>query len=301
MNLSTNFQPHPLDTDFEFLRVYRTKRTTADVIDSGGNVAIVSMNRPRKRNAIHRLFWKEIGALFRSSRLIDDCRCVLLTAQGSSFSAGIDVTDPSFLPDTTTSDDVAHIGLSFLPKLRDMQDCFSALEDCPIPVVAAIHGNCIGAGVDLICAADIRVCTLDTVFAVREVALGLAADVGTLQRLPKIVGNDSWVREICLTGRNVSATEANKMGLVSHIYADKEKMIQDTLHLCSTIAKHSPVAVRGTKKALLYSRDHSVREGLDQIAAFNALALQGQDLPTAWTRSTRADPVFVDIPPRSRL
>ena len=289
-----------LDKDFEFLSVYTTKRTNKDA-DNGGSIAIVKLNRSNKRNAIHRSFWKEIGTLFRS-RLIDECRCILLTAQGPSFSAGIDVTDPSFMPDTTTSDDVAHIGISFLPKLKDMQDCFSALEDCPVPVIAAIHGNCIGAGVDLICAADIRVCTGDAVFAVREVALGLAADIGTLQRLPKIVGNESWVRDICLTGRNVTAVEAKEMGFISQVYADQEQMFRAALSLCLTIAKHSPVAVQGTKKALVYARDHSVQESLDQIASYNALALQSQDLPTAWSaRSARVDPEFSDIPPRSRL
>ena len=214
---------------------------------------------------------------------------------------------------------MAHDGLTFLPKLKQMQDCFTALETCPVPVVAAVSGHCIGAGVDLVCCADVRVCSPNAVFAVREVALGLAADVGTLQRLPKIVGHQSVVRELCLTGRNFSAPEAAAMGFVSHVVYDdahknnnnrnNELLLSRALQLCQNMAQHSPVAVQGTKKALLYARDHSVDEGLDQIAAYNALALQGNDVKVAWTMTARGGganatmnkPRFGGIPAHSKL
>ena len=194
--------PHPLDKDYKSLRVLQTTTVSQsdDDVSPGYHVTIVALNRPNKRNAIHSAMWKELGRVFsRLGRLGDGCRAILLVGNGPAFCAGIDVTDPNFLPSSEEAD-VARTGMSFVPKLREMQACFTAVEECPVPVVAAIHGVCIGAGVDLVCGADVRLCHADAVFGVREVALGLAADVGTLQRLPKIVGNQSVVRELCLTG-----------------------------------------------------------------------------------------------------
>jgi Delta3,5-Delta2,4-dienoyl-CoA isomerase len=295
--MSKTHSPHPLDKDFEFLSLSLLQP----------KVVVVALDRPEKRNAMNRKMWKEIGHAFSClGRLGDGCRCILLVGHGASFSAGIDMFDSSFLPEQggLMSVDVAHVGLAFQPKLKEMQDCFTALEECPVPVVAAIHGYCIGAAIDLVCAADVRICTQDTFFSVREVALGLAADVGTLQRLPKIVGNQSLVREICLTGRNVSALEAFNMGLVSKVVvcADQSSLLQSATEICSEIAKHSPVAVHGTKKALLYARDHSVRDGLEQIASFNSMALQSPDVTAAWNAgAAKEDPSFRDLPAQSRL
>lgn len=282
---------HDLDKDYKYLRISVSK--------AHPHVVIVSLNRPSKRNAIDSTFWKEIGHVFSRLGRGDKCRSVLLVGEGSAFCAGIDVTDPNFLP--KPRHDVAHTGLAFLPKLRQMQECFTALEMCPVPIVAAIHGQCIGAGVDLICCADIRVCCCDTaVFSVREVAVGLTADVGTLQRLPKITGNQSLVRDVCLTGRTFAAQEALQMGLVSGVFV-QEKLFAAALDLCSTIARHSPVAVQGTKRSLLFSRDHSVVDGLEQVASYNALALQSKDLEQAWKIGSKAKPTFADIPTHSKL
>ena len=268
----------------------------------GEHVVQVALNRPHKLNAVDRVMWNEIGDVFSSlGSMGDGCRCILLVGSGSSFSAGIDVTDPSLMP-SNEGDDVAHKGIAFAPLIRDMQACFTALEKCPVPVIAAVHGNCIGAGVDLICAADVRWCTDDTIFSVREVQLGLAADVGTLQRLPKIVGNQSWVRDVCLTGRNIRAPEALQMGLVSRLVPDRAALFEEAATFCAEIASHSPVAVQGTKLGLIYARDHSVADSLEQILSYNALALQSHDLQNAWmARSSKSAPTFTNIPRHSRL
>ncbi len=155
--------------------------------------------------------WKEIGEAFHEvGSMGDGCRCVLLKGSGKGFCGGIDVTDQTFFAgispsefndnDDNSSRDAARKSLAFRSQILQMQDAFTALEECPVPVVVAIHGACIGAGVDLACCADIRLCSKNAVFGVREVRLGLAADVGTLQRFPKIVGFSSRVRELCLTG-----------------------------------------------------------------------------------------------------
>jgi delta(3,5)-delta(2,4)-dienoyl-CoA isomerase len=296
--------PHPLNDDYQYVRLSISKQYPA--------VTIVALDRPTKRNAMNATMWKEMGHVFSVlGRTGDGCRCVLLTGVGSCCSAGIDVTDPTFLmtpPGTNTEHvnvnvNVAHTGLTFLPKLRQMQACLTAVETCPVPVVAAIHGYCVGAGVDLVSCADVRLCHCRSVFGVAEVALGLAADVGTLQRWPKITGNQSLVRELCLTGRNFDAATAEKLGLVSTIVSEKENVVLTALHtVCAKIIPHSPVAVQGTKEALLYARDHSVADGLEQVAAYNALALQSDDLVAAWTaRATKTKPTFANLPAFSKL
>lgn len=262
---------------------------------------------------------------------------------GQAFCAGIDVTDPKFfghmmshtkkkeyettvhknddvhngaaaaaaadsassLATTIRNDDIARRGMAFLPMIQQMQACFSAIESCPIPVICAIHGPCIGAGVDLACCADVRLaCHHDhhqlhhhhpsnTVFSVREVRLGLAADVGTLQRFPKLCGHGSRVRELCLTGEDFDAHEAYRIGFISRVVESSspssssssssilQDLIQNAIQVACTIANHSPVAVVGTKLSLNYSRDHSVSDGLHHIATHNALALMSKDLKLA--------------------
>ena len=149
--------------------------------------------------------WKEIGQAFHQIGTTGDgCRCVLLIGKGKGFCGGIDVTDEKFLfginGDDDSTEDVARKSIAFSPQILAMQAAFTKIESCPVPVVAAIHGACVGAGVDMSCCADVRVCSADAKFSIREVRLGLAADVGTLQRFPKIVGFGSFVRELCLTG-----------------------------------------------------------------------------------------------------
>ena len=155
--------------------------------------------------------WKEIGDAFRTIGTTGDgCRCILLIGKGKGFCGGIDVTDEKFFSGISGGDDAdasdatmdmaVRKSLAFKSQILEMQAAFTALEECPVPVVAAIHGACVGAGIDLTCCADVRVCSPNAKFSVREVRLGLAADVGTLQRFPKIVGFGSRVRELCLTG-----------------------------------------------------------------------------------------------------
>lgn len=211
----------------------------------------------------------------------DGCRCILLIGEGTCFCAGIDISDQNFgLLHSSNSDqeqpgDVARRYLSFRPKILEMQSCLTAIEECPVPVVAAIHGACIGGGVDLSCCADIRLCSPDAIFSIRETRLGLAADVGTLQRLPKICGHGSRIRELCLTGQDFDAREAARLGFVSRMCPD---LMASAMQVCKRIARNSPVAVQSTKLSLNYSRDHSVKEGLEHIAGHNAAALMTNDL-----------------------
>ena len=311
------FDPHPLSGAFRYVNLYTDKACP--------QVLVVALARPRKRNALNARLWKEIGLVFdaignnNNKDSLSAIRSVLLIGEGKGFCGGIDVTDISFFPHTSAvralrgkqgdnddkdnNDDVALVGLKFLPLLRQMQASFTALETCPVPVVAAIHGSCIGAGVDLVTAADVRLTTANATFSVREVALGLAADVGTLQRLPKICGNQAWVRSVCLTGRDFDGTTACRQGLAAgDPHADCAAVWDAGLQLCRTMAQHSPVAVRGTKQSLLYARDHNVTDSLEQVAAYSMLALQSpQFMHGMQTRLMGQQPVYQDMPPSSRL
>jgi Delta3,5-Delta2,4-dienoyl-CoA isomerase len=317
-------QPHPRDNEFRYLKItFLVVDDDPNLEDGTGEqpsplpphtsrVVCVGLDRPNRRNALNRDMWVELGQFFAE---LDPstCRAVLLYGLGDAFCAGIDVTDDQFLPASGSTTgavgaaDPARIGLSFLPKLRQMQDCFSALERCPVPVVAAVHGPCVGAGVDLVCAADVVWCTQASYFSVREVSVGLAADVGTLQRLPKRTGNHSLVREVCLSGRNFDADEALTMGLVGRVFPTRKDLMQDAIQLCTLIASHSPVAVAGTKRALLHARDHSVEDGLDDVALFNALALQSPDTRIAMKAAAAkrgkiaSSKTFPGLLPRSKL
>lgn len=159
-----------------------------------------------------------------------------------------------------------------------MQSGCSALEACTKPVLAAVHGPCIGIGVDLIAAADCRYSTADAYFQIREVDIGLAADVGTLQRVPKIIGSDGLLRELVYTARQVPSQEAKDIGLVNQVYPDRDTMMKEVLKIASTIASKTPVAIQTSKVSLNYSRDHTIQEGLDHILTWNQSMLQTEDL-----------------------
>ncbi|VTJ56211.1 Hypothetical predicted protein [Marmota monax] len=238
----------------------------------------VQLNRPDKRNAMNKAFWREMVECFNKIAQDSDCRAVVISGAGKMFSSGIDLMDMASNLLQPEGDDVARISWYLRDLISRFQETFSVIEKCPKPVIAAIHGNCIGAGVDLITACDIRYCTQDAVFQVKEVDVGLAADVGTLQRLPKVIGNQSLVNELAFTCRKMMADEALSSGLVSRMFPDKELMLDLALALAAEIASKSPVAVQSTKINLLYSRDRPVAEGLNYMATWNMSMLQTQDI-----------------------
>ncbi|XP_078675112.1 delta(3,5)-Delta(2,4)-dienoyl-CoA isomerase, mitochondrial-like isoform X1 [Branchiostoma floridae x Branchiostoma belcheri] len=244
------------------------------------HVMQVEMNRPEKRNAMNQAFWREMVECFQAIAAEPDIRAVVVSGAGKIFTAGLD------LGDTMSSlfvegADIARKAIRLGPKIRQYQETFSVIEKCPKPVIAAVHSACVGGGVDLITACDIRLCTQDAWFQIKEVDIGLAADVGTLQRLPKVIGNDSLARELAFTSRRFEAEEAKQMGLVSRIYPDREALLDGALELASTIASKSPIAVQGTKVSMVYSRDHPVQEGLDHVALWNSTMLQSEDVVEA--------------------
>jgi len=250
---------------------------------------------------MNKTFWLEMSACFDAVAEDEECRCVVVAAEGRVFTAGLDLGDTALVQaisggaanadddddfddeDDENSDrpDVSRKAFAIRKIVLKFQDSFTSIERCPKPVVAAIHGACIGGGIDLISACDVRFCSRDAFFQVKEVDVGLAADVGTLQRLPRIVGGDSLVRELCYTARKMGADEAYRCGLVSRVTEDRETALAAALETAQLIAEKSPVAVQGTKHNLIYARDHSVAESLHYMAAWNSAMLQSEDVMRA--------------------
>lgn len=234
-------------------------------------VVHVELNRP-KLNALNKVMWFELGKCFEELSSDVDCRSIVLSGNGKLFSAGIDLMDMMNLgQELAAVDDVARKGLILERLIKLYQDSISSLEICTKPVIAAVHSACVGAGVDMITATDIRYCTKDAWFQVKEVDIGMAADVGTLQRLPRIIGSQSLVRDLCFTGRTFESGEAKECGMVSKVFETKEDMIKAAIELADLIAQKSPIAVQATKKSIVYSMEHTNQEGLDQIVSIEIL------------------------------
>ncbi|XP_015914123.2 delta(3,5)-Delta(2,4)-dienoyl-CoA isomerase, mitochondrial [Parasteatoda tepidariorum] len=252
---------------------------TLSVTSDQDHVLHVQLNRPECLNAMNKMFWQEIRDCFKKIRNDQYCRVAIISGAGKAFSAGLDFTDMLDITSKVLSkEDIARKAKYLHSIVEQFQQSFTAVEDCQKPVIAAVHGACIGAGVNLIAACDIRYCSEDAYFSIKEIDIGIAADVGILQRLPKSVGNDSLLREYIYSCENMSSEIAKEIGIVSKVFPSRDEMFKATNHLAGIIARKSPVAVQGTKKALTYSRDHSVKEGLEFMTYWNMTMLQSEDV-----------------------
>lgn len=240
-----------------------------------GHVAEVYLNRPDKANSMSAAMWPELQQCFEWLDAEPSVRAVVLAGNGRHFCAGIDLAMFATLQDQHP--DPARRAEQFRLNVLRMQDNLSAIEKCRKPVLAAIHFSCIGGGIDLVCCCDMRYATEDAYFSVREIDIGMTADVGTLQRLPKLIP-DGVARELAYTGRNMDAEEAKEHGFVNRVYDNRDTMLREVRETARTIAAKAPLAVRGTKAMLLHSRDHRVGDGLDYIATWNAGMLSAVDL-----------------------
>lgn len=248
-----------------------------------GYVVEVTLARPQKMNALGASFWLEFPRCLRALDQWPPCRCILLTADGPAFCSGIDLHYISGFftegEDEMGLLDVARKALRLRRIVEQLQSVVSCVEEVNKPIVAAVSGPCLGAGVDLTSSCDIRLCASDALFSVKEVDLGMAPDIGTLQRLPRIVRSGSWAREVCYTGRFFGAIEAEREGFVSSVYPDKAALRDAALSLCLSLAEKSPVALAATKQALNHSRGRPVAEGLREQVAWSAAMLQTVDIP----------------------
>ena len=220
--------------------------------------------------------WLELRRVFESLSVDSSVRSIALSGSGErAFTTGLDIQaaaqSTTLFSAAAQTEDGARQATKIRRHIVEFQDCITAVEKCEKPVICVLHGYAYGLAIDLSAAADMRVCSADTKFAVKEVDIGIAADIGTLTRLPKVVGSYSWVKDVCLSARVFGAQEAEKVGLVSGVYDGKEKAVSAALKWASLVAEKSPVAVQGTKNILDYSRDHSIEDGKETLR-FHGLA-----------------------------
>ncbi|MEY8013739.1 crotonase/enoyl-CoA hydratase family protein [Mycobacterium servetii] len=247
-------------------------------VDTQDHVARVTLIGPGKGNAMGPAFWSEMPELFAALDADRDVRAIVITGSGKNFSYGLDVPamGGTFTP-LLAGDALARPRAEFHAEIRRMQNAISAVADCRTPTIAAVHGWCIGGGVDLISAVDIRYASADAKFSVREVKLAIVADVGSLARLPMIL-NDGHLRELALTGKDIDAARAEKIGLVNDVFGDAEATLAAAHATAAEIAANPPLAVHGIKDVLDQQRVAAVSESLRYVAAWNAAFLPSKDL-----------------------
>jgi len=249
-------------------------------------VAHVQINRPKKMNAFFEEMWLEYKTVIDTLSLSPNVRAIIVSGAGDrAFCAGLDVQDASengiLAQKSSTPTDAARKAVLIKRHVQEFQDCVSSVEKCEKPVICVMHGISFGLAIDMSTCADIRICTSDTQFAVKEVDIGLAADVGTLSRLPKVVSSFSWVKDVCLSARIFSGDEALRVGFVSYALPTKQDAISKALEVARLLAEKSPIAVQGTKELLNHARDNKLADSLRYTGVWNSVALQTTDVERA--------------------
>lgn len=266
-------------------------------VELKNSIAHLRLNRPQKRNSMIPEFWRELPEIVNGLHESGEARVVIISSTGPHFTAGMDLS--VFGNDSLSSPrgEVGRIRANLRMMVRHLQETFSCLEKARMPVLAAIQGGCIGGGVDMVSACDMRYCTADAFFCIQEINIGMTADVGTLQRLPKIVP-EGVVRELAYTGRRLDAARAKAVGLVNDVYASQDAMLEGVMEIAGEIAQRSPLAVWGSKEMLNYSRDHTVADSLDYIATWQTGMFQPADMTEAFrARQEGRPPQFQDLMP----
>ena len=271
-------------------------------IEESEGVAHVILSRPDELNTMIPAFWSELPEIIDEMSDSGRVRCVVISSTGKHFSAGMDLsvfTGGAALDDDASTE-VGRQRANLRTNAMHLQRSFSALEEARMPVLAAMHGGVVGGAVDMVTAADCRYATEDAWFCIQEINIGMTADVGTLQRLPKLIP-DGIVRELAYTGDRMSAERAKAVGLVNEVYADQAAMLEDVLAIAGRIASKSPLAVYGSKQSIVYARDHSVADSLNQIATWQTGMFQPRDMMESFqAQMERRDPEFDDLNPVRR-
>ncbi len=252
--------------------------TTYFKVETDEHVAWLTLDRPEKRNTMGTPFFKELSEHLEKFDQDTTIRAVVIKAEGKSFTAGTDLTEAGSLLSGKGADQRENTRKAIL----ELQGGLNKIEQCRKPVIAAIHSHCIGGGIDLISACDIRLATKDAVFSIRETRMGIIADLGTLQRLPYIIGH-GWFRELALTGRDFTAGEALQMGLLTRICEDRQTLYAEARKIAGLISECPPLTVQGTKEVILHSRDYGINAGLQYVAQKNAAVLPSEDVVEAVT------------------
>jgi enoyl-CoA hydratase len=264
-------------------------------------VAHLRLNRPEKRNSMIPEFWQELPDIVNSLHDSGEARVMIISSTGPHFTSGMDLSVfTSGNLDLGSKGATGRTRANLRMGLLHLQESFSCLEKARMPVIAAIQGGCIGGGVDMVSACDMRYCTRDAFFCIQEINIGMTADVGTLQRLPKIIP-EGIVRELAYTGKRFPADRAREIGLVNEVYPSQEEMLEEVTKIALEIAERSPLAIWGSKEMLNYSRDHTVADSLNHIATWQTGMLQPDDVMESFqAKQEKRKPAFEDLAPIRR-
>jgi enoyl-CoA hydratase len=264
-------------------------------LEIADRVARLTLDRPAQMNAIDPPFWRELDDILATLQRDAPARALVLDATGKHFCAGMSLD--AFSSSIALDDSSAAARANIAPMLADMQRTLDRLADLRVPVLAAIQGACVGGGVDLVCAADMRYCSADAFFCIQEINIGMAADLGTLQRLPKLIP-EGVARELAYTGRRLPAARSLALGLVNEVFADGDAMLAGVMQVAREIAAKPPVAVWASKQAIDYARDHSVADGLRQMGWLQSGLWDTAAVAEAIrARAQKREPSFPDLVP----
>ena len=271
-------------------------------VETRDGVTEVRLNRPDALNSMVPAFWTELPQIIRELDAGGDTRAIVLSSTGKHFCAGMDLavfTGGSSLGGPTEGE-VGRQRANLRRHILQLQETFSSIERARVPVLAAIQGGAIGGAVDMITACDMRYMTEEAFICVQEINIGMTADVGTLQRLPKIIP-EGVARELSYTGRRMPADEAKACGLVNEVFPDVEAMHAGVMAVARQIASKSPLAIWGTKEMINYSRDHSVEDSLNYIATWQTGMFQPADMAESFkAKAEKRDPEFADLLPTGK-
>lgn len=249
--------------------------------DQTNGVLTVTLLGPGKGNAMGPEFWEELPKAMDEINRMADVRCIVFRGSGDHFSYGLNIAQMMpHLGKMTTGNVLAHQRADLMAQIRQMQSGFQKMHESPKPVIAAVHGWCIGGGVNMIAAADIRLCSRDAKFSLREAKLAITPDIGGLQFLPTIIGQ-GFTREMAFTGADYDAAFAERTGLVNHVYDTPDQLFEAATALAQQIADNPATAVQGAKRVLNYSLNKSIEDGLQYVAVWNSSQLQSDDFSEA--------------------
>ncbi|MBL7487268.1 enoyl-CoA hydratase/isomerase family protein [Frankia sp. AgB1.9] len=264
-----------------------------------GSVAHLRLNRPEQKNSLVPAFWAELRTLVEDIDRQASARVIVLSSTGRHFCAGLDlgVFDGGMFRAQGGGDEPGRKRAVLYQGIRSLQATFTALERARVPVIAAVQGGCVGAGLGLVAACDLRYATRDAFFLVQETNLGITAEVGQLQRLPKVMP-EGIAREMAYRGMRLPAARAESVGFVNAVFDDHEALLDGVSEIAREIAAKSPLAVWGSKHSLNHARDHAVDDGLDLVALWQAGMYHPDDcLESLSAQQERRSPVFEDLRP----
>ena len=263
------------------------------LVEKKGHVAWVWFNRADKMNAMNPDAWMDSPGVFKELDEDPEVRVIVAAGKGSTFCAGIDLIGMvGAMPELMENEQKGGLKWKLLKKIYPLQETMSAMEKCRKPVIAAVHGACIGAGLDFVTACDIRLCSQDATFCLKEAAVGFVADVGVLQRLPLIVGQ-GVTREMAYTAKTIDSQRALGVNLVSEVFDDADALFEGAQAMADVIAANPPIAVQASKDVLNHSIEGSVNEGLKYVASISSNIIPSHDLIEAFTAfAEKRKPVF---------